>query len=108
MPPSPRRPKRRPAEAWVNELDKLEATIPERAPAFDEEAFLASHPELRERFVANKERESGLRRHAELMIGEIYAHFVCGAPSRRGLIVNLRALANDLDAEDQRSPRRDR
>jgi hypothetical protein len=49
---------------------------------------------VREQFAANEEREAGTRRHAEVVIGEIYAHFLCGAPSRRGLIVSLRALAN--------------
>lgn len=86
-------------EACVNELGKLVVAIPRREPSFDREAFLASHPELREQFAANEEREAGTRRHAEMVIGEIYAHFLCGAPSRRGLIVSLRALANDLDGD---------
>ncbi|HEY3462166.1 MAG TPA: hypothetical protein VGK62_01770 [Gaiellaceae bacterium] len=81
----------------MNELDKLEVTIPKPASPFDIETFLASHPELREQFAASEERAEDIRRHAEVVIGEIYAHFVCGAPSRRGLIVNLRALANDLE-----------
>ena len=97
MPDQRRRSKRHRVEAWVNELDKLEVTIPKRASPFDIETFLASHPELREQFAASEERAEDIRRHAEVVIGEIYAHFVCGAPSRRGLIVNLRALANDLE-----------
>ena len=101
VPNAPRRSKRHRVDAWVNELDKLEVTIPKRVWPFDEEAFLASHPELRKRFAANAERAEGLRRHGELVIGEIYAHFVCGAPSRRGLIVSLRAFANDLDDADR-------
>jgi hypothetical protein len=90
-------------EAWVNELDKLEVTIPKRASSFDKGAFLVSHPELRERFAANEERAEGLRRHAEVVIGEIYAYFLCGAPSRRGLIVSLRAFANDLEVDPAHS-----
>jgi hypothetical protein len=99
VPDAPRRGERHRVEAWVNALDKLEVTIPKRVSPFDVEAFLALHPELREQFTANEERAEGLRRHAEFVIGEIYAHFACGSPSRRGLIVNLRALANDLNDE---------
>lgn len=83
----------------MNELDKLEVTIPKRESGFDAEAFLATHPELREQFAENAKRADEVRRNAELVIGDIYAHFVGGAPSRRGLIVSLRAFANVLDEQ---------
>jgi hypothetical protein len=84
-------------EAWVNELGKLEVEIPPRVGDFDLDAFLAEHPEHRDRVEAAAKRSSDLLRHAEAVIGEVYSHFFVGSPSSWGLRVSLRALASHLD-----------
>ena len=87
------------AAAWVHELGKLEAAIPERPSSFDREAPLPDHPELHERLAHAARRAADQRRHAGAVIGDICAHFLVDTPSRRGLVVSLRALAEDIADE---------
>ena len=74
---------------------------PPELPGLDR--LLAAHPDLGPRLEAAAPTMAEERQMAWHVVQSIYGHFATNAPSRDGLIIDLRAVAQLLDERPPRS-----